>query len=804
LELLEGETLRENLGDGATAHALPPRKAIEYAAQLATGLAAAHERGVIHRDLKPENVFVTKDGRVKILDFGLAKLLASSDLVNDDRTQAKGTNPGTVMGTAGYMSPEQVRGQDVDHRTDIFSFGAILYELLSGRRAFRSTSSVETMNAILHGDPPEIASSAQYVPPAVERIIRRCLEKNPEERFQSARDLAFALETLSSSSSSHAQVIATAAPSRRWNLVAAALLLAAIVATAAAWISYRLARSRPNELRTTATQLTFDSGIETSPSISPDGKTFVFVRGIIGSRRIFLQRVDGRSAIALSKSPDDDDHDPAFSPDGDQIAFRSARDGGGIFVMGATGESVRRVTNSGFNPSWSPDGRQLVFCSEETQEPTGRSSISSISIVDVGTGAARKLYGGDAMMPTISPHGKRIAYWALPGNGGGQRDIYTIAMSGDPKTVVRATNDAPLDWNPIWAADGKSIFFSSDRGGSLNIWRLAIDEDSGRPLSEPQPLGAPAVWAGHISVSRDGQRLIYASTATTQELRRGTIDPLTEKLTLDAQPVLSGSMLVRTCEPSPDGKWIAFSTEARQEDVYVMRTDGSELRQLTNDLYRDRGVSWSPDGTRVLFYSTRASGTYDAWSIRVDGSDLTQLTSGVQVNFPFLSPDGHQIAFLDLTHARLANIQHPPATTIETLPRVPDSNELFWPTGWSPDGTMLVGMSWVTTKDTTIYTYSPHDHAYRKVGKIPDVANIAVTAAVKMLDDHRVVVARNHQIDVYDLSTKQRRVVGFAERASLDRNGHYFLSTPRYTESDIWQIALNAPESRRRSGSSSP
>ena len=200
-ELLEGATLRQLMQRGP----IPVRKAIDYGVQIAHGLAAAHEEGIVHRDLKPENLFVTKDGRIKILDFGLAKLMQrQQDPGGDAPTQTKGTDPGMVMGTAGYMSPEQVRGKMVDHRTDIFAFGAILYEMLAGKRAFQRSTSAETMTAILNDDPPSISQIVQATPPGLQRVVHRCLEKSPEQRFHSASDLAFALEALSDSGSAPA------------------------------------------------------------------------------------------------------------------------------------------------------------------------------------------------------------------------------------------------------------------------------------------------------------------------------------------------------------------------------------------------------------------------------------------------------------------------------------------------------------------------------------------------------------------------------------------------------------------------
>ena len=228
-ELLEGGTLRDQLVRGP----LPIRKVIDYGVQIARGLAAAHEKGIVHRDLKPENLFVTKDGRVKILDFGLAKLVRSRKLAPDSTlTIETETEPGVVMGTVGYMSPEQVRGNAADHRSDIFGFGAILYEMLSGKRAFQKPSSAETMSAIVNEDPPAISQLAVSVPPALQRIVHRCLEKNPEQRFQSASDLAFALEALSDSGSTTGGAIVPEKPRERWKWITTSWVRAAsMVAT---------------------------------------------------------------------------------------------------------------------------------------------------------------------------------------------------------------------------------------------------------------------------------------------------------------------------------------------------------------------------------------------------------------------------------------------------------------------------------------------------------------------------------------------------------------------------------------------
>src|SRR5712691_6692443 len=281
-ELLEGETLRERMAGAA----LPQRKALDYALQIARGLAAAHEKGIVHRDIKPDNIFVTDDGRVKLLDFGLAKLTGASETQSQTEipTRRVVTDPGTVMGTMGYMSPEQLKGQPADHRSDIFSFGAILYEMLSGKRAFRGDSMAETMSAILREDPPDLSETNKTVAPALERIVRHCLEKNPAERFRSASDLGFALESLSGSQSgtalSGAAAIDAGEPARRprAGLVMAAAVAGALVLGASAGYLGR-GRSAPASAGVAEISykpVTFENGFVFTARFAPDGRTILY------------------------------------------------------------------------------------------------------------------------------------------------------------------------------------------------------------------------------------------------------------------------------------------------------------------------------------------------------------------------------------------------------------------------------------------------------------------------------------------------------------------------------------------------
>ncbi len=375
-ELLEGETLREALLSGP----LSPRKAREYGVQIALGLAAAHEKGIVHRDLKPDNVFITRDERVKILDFGLAKPGAATPGAGSETespTVSGYTEPGKVMGTVGYMSPEQVRGVPVDHRSDIFSFGAVLYEMLTGSRAFQRETAAETMTAILKEEPREPAASVGPDASALMPVLRHCLEKKPERRFQSARDLAFALETASVPTVSAA---AAAVPvAERSSMLGKGLGIAVLVAGAAI-AGYLIHQGRavapaagPGDA--TLTPLTTDPGYEGEPTFSPDGQTIAYVSDRDGNFEIYLQQISGGPALNLTQNPAADIQ-PAFSPDGREIAFVSNRSGGSdimhaapglplvggdIWVMPALGGPARRIVENGDFPSWTPDGAELLY-----------------------------------------------------------------------------------------------------------------------------------------------------------------------------------------------------------------------------------------------------------------------------------------------------------------------------------------------------------------------------------------------------------------------------------------------------------
>src|SRR5262245_33785790 len=442
----------------------------------------------------------------------------------------------------------------------------------------------------------------------------------------------------------------------------------------------------------TFTQLTDQSGPEYYPSLSPDGKSFLYAGSASGNWDIYLQRVGGRNPINLTKESSADDTQPTFSPDGEFIAFRSERDGGGIFVMGATGESAKRLTNFGFNPAWSPDGKDIICADDGPIDTASRQNPNSrVWIVNVASGEKRQVTKEDSIQPNWSPHGYRIAYQGRRRLA--QRDIWTIpADGGEP---VEVTNDPAMDGSPVWSPDGNYLYFVSDRAGSMNLWRVPIEETTGKVLGSPEAITTPSPYVSQVSFSRDGRRLAYVHAVRSANLQRVTFDPAKETVVGEPVWITQGSRLALVPHLSPDGEWLAFDTQTdKQEDIYVVRHDGTGLHQLTDDPYKDRGARWSPDGKRIAFFSDR-SGKWEIWAINADGSGLQQITySQSAVINPIWSPDGTRIAYRNPGgNPSILEVGKPwQQQTPQTLPSMSYPANRLWVWSWSPDGRRLAGV----------------------------------------------------------------------------------------------------------------
>ena len=767
-------------------------------AAIADGIAAAHGKGIVHRDLKPENVFVTSDGRIKVLDFGLAQM---KDPVDEDAETATmtpaGTVAGTVMGTMGYMAPEQLRGEKADARADIFALGCVLYEMISGKAAFLRNSTAETMAAILKEEPPNLSDSAETLPSDLERAIRRCLEKSPEARFQSAADLAFNLRSIGTGSgvpvmAATSDRTAVGAGSRKPAIRRAALFASGIViALVASWLLWNseLLRSRSVPVEVKFAQVTALPGVEQFPSLSPDGQWVAYAAAESGDFDIYLQSTSGTMPICLTEDSNDDDDQPAFSPDGQRIAFRSSRQGGGIFVMGRTGEAVRRVTQGGFNPSWSPDGTMLVYATERVGlMPLNWEGISELGIVSVDGGEERLLGSGDGVMPRWSPNGHRIVFQTRLGTNA-EMDIMTMPSDGgEPEPVL---TDEATDWSPTWSPDGRFIYFISDRGGSMNLWRIPVDEESGRPSGEPEPVTTPATFAAHPSFSADGRRVAFSSVLMRQNLQIAEFDPQSFVMS-EPTWLTTGSRQWSSPDPSPDGAWVAFySRDLPEGDIYVIRADGTGLRQVTLGAPVDRVPRWSPDGELISYFSS-GSGQVQAWTVRADGSDIRQLTEGERSSIVVWSPDGEIVvvngrlgasgtkALFLFDPARPQERQELPAPEPSLMPFVANS--------WSPDGQRLGGM--IGYSDQGIVTLAIGSGRYERLtsfGQWP----------VWLPDSrHLLFVSAGSGFHVVDGVTREVREVFAVKRdvlgpPRLTPDGRMIVYSRRTTEADIWILTID-------------
>ena len=670
-ELLEGATLREELRHKQ----LPVRKVVDYGVQTARGLSAAHERGIVHRDLKPENLFITRDGRVKILDFGLAKLTVSRAADSISGIPTAGTEPGVVMGTVGYMAPEQVHGSKVDHRADIFAFGAILYEMLTGRRAFQKPTSAETMTAILNEDPIDFSQFAERISPGLQRIVRRCLEKNPEQRFQSASDLGFALEALSDSGST--SVAAVPATHSRRIYAWAATVIALVLCAAALAIVMLWLRSRGRSIdRAAWVQITNLPDSVTQPALSPDGHMVAFVRGpstFAGPGQIYVKMLPNGDPVQLTHD-DSNKMSPVFSPDGDQIAYT-------VVLPGNHWDTWRVAVLGGQPHLWLPNAsglawsgeRKIVFSEVKDNDihmaveaaEENRANQTDVYVPAGSRGMAHRTYpspDGKSALIVEMDHGLWLACRLVPMNGSSQgRQV------GPPGSACTSA---------AWSPDGRWMYLNSAAGGAFHIWQqrfpdgkpvqltsgpnveegIAVAPD-GRSLVTSVGLEQSSVWIrdsrGDRQISlegyswdpkftADGRRLCYrilhgayadtgASELRVVDLESGRNDPLLPGFSVTGTPGLSYDI-------SPDSRRVVAAAPDHQgrSRLWIAPLDNSSPPfQIPNAEGMEPMFGASGD---IFFRSVQGASAF-AYGVHEDGTALRKVIERPIAGIKGLSPD---------------------------------------------------------------------------------------------------------------------------------------------------------------------
>jgi serine/threonine protein kinase/Tol biopolymer transport system component len=697
-ELLEGETLRQRLSHGA----LSTRKAVDLAAQIAEGLAAAHEKGIVHRDLKPENTFVTSDGRVKLLDFGLAKEMSPGGVDSALPTVEKRTAPGTILGTVGYMSPEQVRGEPVDHRSDIFSFGVVLYEMLTGRQAFKRETAAETMAAILKEDPPEIVATGSGPSPALSRILQHCLEKKPGERFQSARDIAFALHAFSDSAVTSGPPVAVTLRDRRlWLAVVAVAAILGVAGLA----SYRNGEKAGLRSATGITfrQMSFRPQAIFQAAFAPDGETIVYSAAHEGNvPELFMIRPEypEPQRLGLPRT-----HLLSISSKGELAVLTNARFLAQRLFLGTLarvslgGTAPREILEGVRQADWSPDGSDLAVL--RTAEGKDRLEFPIGKVLYETAGYLSDL--------RVSPRGDRIALFEHPGQWDDRGSVIVVDRAGKRTVLAGAySGEEGLAWSP---AGDEVLFTAGTAGGGQTLYgvdlsghrRVALTSVGGVTMHDVSRTGrwlltrddkrneisvlAPGAnvardlgWLDYSYapfLSRDGSMLLFDDASTTagpnyQVCLRKT----------DGGPVVRlGEGL--GCGLSPDAKW-ALAVIFTPPQLVTYPTGPGETRRLPRGgLETYQSASWFSDGTHVLFVGNEAGKASQCYAQDVAGGLPRPVTPEATVECK-MSPDGGQILYSRPDGTWL--VRRVEGETSHTVAGLTPDDQVI---GWSADGRVL-------------------------------------------------------------------------------------------------------------------
>lgn len=615
MEYVEGQTLRDRLTRGRPTR----RELLDIAVQIASALTAAHAAGVVHRDLKPDNVMLRPDGLVKVLDFGLAKLVANdSDPALGTRTAAH-TAAGTVVGTVLYMSPEQARGFTVDARTDIWSLGVLLYEMVAGRPPFSGQSTSDIVAAILEHEIQPLARFDPSVPAELTRIIGKTLRKDPEQRYQVVQDLLLDLQALGGeiaarpTTGSHAsgEAIARRVGRRPILIAAIAVVLVLAVAGGTLWIANGRARALPSPPAAAAapvdrplTALTSDPGLQTDAAFSPDGRSIAYASDRAGNFDIWVRPLDGGESRQVTTSPGPETQ-PAWSPDGKSIVFRSERDGGGLFLIPAQGGAERQLTSFGTFPVWSPDGSEILF-------RTGFGEFhSSVHAVSPDGGEPPRdllqdfLRGG--FWTWIAPHPDgRIS--VMGHHAKARFGFYTVSRDGTQVVSSKRANDLPLQWTESgtrllrfqWNAIGTAIYLEAILNEVRNVWRVRVDPATLEWLAAERLTTGSGPDAA-AAISRNGDHMAFTVQRQSTRLWAFPFSAASGRIVGKGEPLTPEEGGVDGFALSPDGRFAAYALRrAGRNRVEMLLTDIDSRKTELFGVDAAPGA-WSPDSRRLAY-----------------------------------------------------------------------------------------------------------------------------------------------------------------------------------------------------------
>jgi eukaryotic-like serine/threonine-protein kinase len=628
MEYVDGQTLRELMRGGA----MPVRKALQIAAQLADGLAAAHKRGLVHRDLKPENIMITSDGVVKVLDFGLAKSI-------DINTGTNVSEPGMLVGTFGYMSPEQARAGDIDYRSDQFAFGSILYEMLTGTRAFDGASGVETLFMVVRDEARPLSIVAAHVPAPLRWIVDRCLSKDPDDRYVATRDLARDLQYIRD----HFSEAGVATPIREKDSVATRIrkrwpvAAAVVLALVAGSVVTALARRPAPRVITSERYLTY-SGTDYSPAVSPDGKLIAFSSARDGVQRIWLKQVAGGGEVALTTGADDF---PRFTPDGASVLYIHGDPkqhlNGSLWRVAVVGGEPRRLLDEVTSADLSPDGSQLAFI-----RPVQENGVAcgALFVADANGAGARELTRSDigASHPRWSPDGKSIAMVISRGGRVTQAVVIVDVASGNARELVSPAKAGEVS-SVVWTADGRGVVYlraqsvEATVGSAANVIHHDVRSD------EAEVVG----WTSHnglvLDTMKDGA-IVVDVRSPRDNLREVNITQPAAS-TPQERWLTRGNSSDRQPAYAPDAKTVLFSSNRSGNlDLWAISTDGGAVRRITDDNAEDWDPAFTPDGKKIVWSSGR-SGNLEIWIANADGSGAKQIShDGSDAENPTATPDG--------------------------------------------------------------------------------------------------------------------------------------------------------------------